>query len=241
MITNSMFRSFFENFMNILVQRGGCLPNRRLARVAGCTVALCGATAMFGATALFAQVPDRPAGVQPSPAATAVVPTPDYKLGPGDVLQVFVWRNPELSISVPVRPDGKISTPLVDDMVAVGKTPSQLARDLETTLSEYVLSPKVNVIVTGSSSAANQVKVIGQVRAPQPLAYRAGMTVLDVVMASGGLTEFAAGNKARLLRKAPDGKEQVIKVRVADLLKGKLKGNIPVNPGDVLVVPESLF
>ena len=167
--------------------------------------------------------------------------SPDYRLGPGDVIQVFVWRNPELSISVPVRPDGKISTPLVDDMVAVGKTPSQLARDLEATLSEYVLTPKVNVIVTGSSSAANQVKVIGQVRSPQPLPYRAGMTVLDVIMAVGGLTEFASGNRAQILRKAPDGKEQIIKVRLNDLVKGKLKGNIPVSPGDVLVVPESLF
>ena len=175
------------------------------------------------------------------PVASAAPQTPDYRLGPGDIIQVFVWRNPELSISVPVRPDGKISTPLVDDMVAIGKTPSELARDLEVTLSEYVLTPKVNVIVTGSLSAANQIKLIGQVRAPQSIAFRAGMTVLDAVMAVGGLTEFAAGNRAHILRKAPDGKEQIIKVRVSDLVKGKLKGNVPLNAGDVLVVPESLF
>lgn len=180
------------------------------------------------------------ASANSSPEATQQ-PIPDYRLGPGDVIQVFVWRNPELSITVPVRPDGKISTPLVDDLVAVGKTPSELARDLEKTLSEYVLTPKVNVIVTGSLSAANQVKLIGQVKSPQSIPYRAGMTVLDAVMAVGGLTEFAAGNRAHILRKAPDGKEQFIKVRVADLVKGKLKGNIAVSPGDVLVVPESMF
>ena len=166
---------------------------------------------------------------------------PDYKLGPGDVLQVFVWRNPELSVTLPVRPDGKISTPLVDDMVAIGKTPSELARDMEATLSLYVLNPKVSIIVSQSISAANQIKVIGQVRSPQSLAYHAGMTALDAIIAVGGLTDFAAGNRARILRKAPAGKEQSIPLRVQDLIKGKLAGNVVLRPGDVLVVPESLF
>ena len=173
--------------------------------------------------------------------ASVVDEQPDYKLGPGDVLQVFVWRNPELSVTLPVRADGKISTPLVDDTVAIGKTPSELARDMEATLSVYVLNPKVNIIVTQAISAANQIKVIGQVRSPQSLAYHAGMTALDAIIAVGGLTDFAAGNRARILRKAPAGKEQSIPLRVQDLIKGKLAGNVVLRPGDVLVVPESLF
>src|SRR5512134_3588404 len=114
----------------------------------------------------------------------------DYIIGPGDVLQVFVWRNPELTTTVPVRPDGKISTPLVEDMIAVGKTPSQLARDIEAVLAEYVRSPQVNIIVTQPVSAFSQVKVIGQVANPQALAYREGMTVMDAVLAVGGLAPF---------------------------------------------------
>jgi polysaccharide export outer membrane protein len=124
----------------------------------------------------------------------------DYRIGPGDTLQVFVWRNPELTVTVPVRPDGKISTPLVEDMVAVGKTPSALARDIEGVLSEYVRSPQVNVIVTVPASVYSQVKVLGQVLHPQAVAYRAGMTVLDAVLAVGGLTQFAAGNRAKIVR-----------------------------------------
>ena len=174
-----------------------------------------------------------------APAATDV--PPDYLLGPGDTIQVFVWRNPELTISVPVRPDGKISTPLVDDMVAIGKTPSQLARDLEVVLSEYVLAPKVNIIVMTSASAANQIKLVGQVRVPQSMPYRAGMTALDAVMAAGGITEFASGNRAKILRKNPQGQQQSIKLRIADLVKGKLQYNVPLRPGDVLVIPEALF
>lgn len=175
------------------------------------------------------------------PTTTVVGELPDYKIGPGDVLQVFVWRNPELSVTVPVRPDGKISTPLVDDMVAIGKTPSQLARAVEAMLSIYVLTPKVSIIVTQSISASNQVKIIGQVRNPQSLAYRAGMTALDAIIAVGGVTDQAAGNRARILRKAPAGQDQSIKLRVNDLVKGKLNGNVMLQPGDVLVVPESFF
>ena len=182
-------------------------------------------------------------------ARTAATPAPiassetesNYRLGPGDSIQVFVWRNPELSVTVPVRPDGKISTPLVEDMVAVGKSPSELARDMERVLSEYVLMPKVNIIVMQSSSAASQVKILGQVHTPGSVAFRAGMTVLDAVMAVGGPTTFAAPNRGRLLRKTPQGKEQVIRVRIGDIVEGKLKGNVEVQPGDVIVVPESIF
>jgi polysaccharide export outer membrane protein len=162
-------------------------------------------------------------------------------IGPGDTIQVFVWRNPDLTVTVPVRPDGKISTPLVEDMVAVGKTPSHLARDIETALAQYVKSPEVNVIVTQPMSVFSQVKVIGQVLHPQSLAYREGMTVLDAVLAVGGLSQFAAGNRALLERKH-DGKTQQIKIKLDSLVNsGDLKQNIALEPGDVLVVPESRF
>ncbi len=166
---------------------------------------------------------------------------PDYLIGPGDTLQVFVWRNPDLSVTVPVRPDGKISTPLVEDMPAVGKTPSGLARDVETALSQYVKSPQVNVIVTIPVSVFSQVKVIGQVTKPQALPYREGMTVLDALLAVGGVAQFAAGNRAHIARTV-NGKEVDIKVRLDALVNGgQMKENIPLQPGDVLVVPESRF
>jgi polysaccharide biosynthesis/export protein len=166
----------------------------------------------------------------------------NYIVGPGDTIQIFVWRNPELSTSVPVRPDGKISTPLVEDVVAVGKTPTQLARDIETRLSEYIRNPQVNVIVTGARSAFSQITVIGKVREPKSVPYREGMTLLDVVLAVGGLDQFAAGNRAKLVRKGADGKNVEKRVKLADLVKeGKLRENLPVKPGDVLLVPESRF
>ena len=173
------------------------------------------------------------------PAAPAV--SPDYIIGPGDVLQVFVWRNPELTTTIPVRPDGKISTPLVEDMVAVGKNPSALARDIERVLAEYVKSPQVNVIVTQPVSAYSQVKVMGQVLRPQALAYRDGMTVLDAVLATGGLAQFAAGNRAKILRSV-GGKPTEIPVKLSKLLEGgDLSQNLAIKPGDVLLIPESRF
>jgi polysaccharide export outer membrane protein len=189
--------------------------------------------------------PATPGSVNPSdshmPPMAASAVTPDYRIGPGDTLQIFVWRNPELTQSVPVRPDGKISTPLVEDMVAVGKTPSQLARDIEGVLAEYIRSPQVNVIVTNPVSAFSQVKVIGQVTNPQSLPYREGMRVLDAILAAGGLTEFAAGNRGKIVRKV-DGKDTEIKVKVEDLVnKGAMKYNFELKPGDVIVVPQSFF
>lgn len=191
------------------------------------------------------QTPDTQSPIQgpatPAPAEPPVSVGPNYIIGPGDTLQVFVWRNPELTTSVPVRPDGKISTPLVEDLVAVGKTPSQLARDIEGVLGEFIRSPQVNVIVTIPVSAFSQVKVIGQVANPQSLAYREGMRVLDAVLASGGLADFAAGNRARIVRKV-NGKDVQLKVKLLDLLnKGDMKQNLELKPGDVLVIPESLF
>lgn len=181
----------------------------------------------------FAQVPAN--------ALPASATRPDYIIGPGDTLQIFVWRNPELNTSVPVRPDGKISTPLVEDMVAVGKTSTQLAREMEAVLGEYVRSPQVNVIVTQPVSTFSQIKVIGEVKQQQSLAYRDGMTVLDAVLAVGGLGEFAAGNRAKIVRE-DSGKTREIKIKVADLInKGDMKQNQKLQPGDVLVIPQARF
>jgi polysaccharide export outer membrane protein len=167
--------------------------------------------------------------------------SPDYVIGPGDTLQIFVWRNTDLTTTVPVRPDGKISTPLVEDMIAVGKTPTALARDIEKALAEYVKSPQVNVIVTQPASVFSQVKVIGQVLHPQALPYRDGMTVLDAVLAVGGLGQFAAGNRAHVVR-TENGKEQEIKIKLDALVNnGDMKQNLSLRPGDVLVVPETRF
>jgi polysaccharide export outer membrane protein len=165
----------------------------------------------------------------------------DYIIGPGDTLQVFVWRNPELTTIVPVRPDGKVSTPLVEDMVAVGKSPSQLARDIEGVLAEYVRSPQVNVIVTQPVSTFSQVKIIGQVLHPQSIAYRDGLKVLDAVLAVGGLSPFAAGNRAKIVR-TENGKTREIRIKLSALVNnGDMKQNIALQPGDVIVIPESRF
>lgn len=165
----------------------------------------------------------------------------DYVIGPGDTLEVYVWRDPELTATVPVRPDGKITTPLVTDMVAVGKTPTQLAHDIESVLSEYVRSPEVDIIVTKTESAFSQVQVIGQVKKPQAVPYRQGMKVLDAVLAVGGLTDFAAGNRTHLVR-TENGKQIEIRIKLDRLMNGgDMSQNLPLRPGDVLVVPESRF
>ena len=180
-----------------------------------------------------------PPAVAPAPAAA--VTDPDYMIGPGDVLQVFVWRNPELSVTVPVRPDGKISTPLVEDMIASSKTPSQLARDMEGVLAEFVRTPQVNVIVTQALSSFSAVKVVGQVQRPGVVPFRKGLRVLDVVLASGGLSDFAAPNRAKIVR-TRDGKQSEVKVRLGKLMNGgDLDQNVELEPGDVLIVPQSMF
>ena len=181
------------------------------------------------------------------PAATPEASPPaqrladDYIIGPGDSLQIFVWRNPELSVTVPVRPDGKISTPLVENMVAVGKSPSILARDIEVVLAEFVRSPQVNVIVGSAVSTFSQVKVVGQVKSPQALPYREGLRVLDIVLATGGLTDFASANRSRIVRQV-GGKTVEIRVRLGDLLnKGDVSQNQELRPGDLFLVPQSIF
>lgn len=213
------------------------------ARTLFFVIALLGATIVSAQVAPTAPQPGMavPAQAVPAPAAS-VLPedlAATYVIGPGDQLQVFVWRNPELTITVPVRPDGKISTPLVEEMVAVGKTPAQLARDIETALSEYIRSPQVSVILVQAVSVNSEVKVVGEVRQARAVPYRSGMTVLDVILAVGGLNEFAAGNRAKLVRKV-DGKDQELKVNLRDLLDdGDMTQNLPVKPGDVLIVPQS--
>ena len=176
----------------------------------------------------------------------AAMPAPapqgnQYIIGPGDMINIFVWRNPELSLNVPVRPDGKISTPLVEDMVAVGKTPTQLARDIEKVLAEYVRTPQVNVIVSNAISTFSQIKVIGQVKSPQALPFRDGLRVIDVVLAVGGLTEYASANRAKLVRQV-NGRPTEIPVKLGNLMnKGDMRQNLELRPGDVLVVPQSVF
>lgn len=166
----------------------------------------------------------------------------DYLIGAGDVININVWRNPEVSISVPVRPDGKITTPLVEDLQAAGKTSTQLARDVEKALEKYIQQPMVTVIVTNFVGPyTQQIRVIGQAAKPQALPYRQGMSLMDVLIAVGGVTDFAAGNKANIVRTV-DGKERTLGVRLQDLLRdGDISANVPMYPGDVLVIPESLF
>ena len=173
---------------------------------------------------------------------SAPATNPDYIIGPGDTLEIFVWRNPEVSRSVPVRPDGKISTPLVEDMVAAGKTPTQLARDLERELAKYLKEPLVTIIVSGFVGPySQQIRVVGEAAKPQVLPYREQMSVLDVMIAVGGLTEFAAGNQARLIRNV-GGKQQEYGVRLDDLVRlGDISANVQMMPGDILIIPESWF
>ena len=163
----------------------------------------------------------------------------EYRIGSGDLLQIVVWRNEELSTTIPVRPDGRISTPLIDDMQASGKTPSELAAEMESVLGEYLRTPDVSVIVTGQGSA-NQIQAIGEILRPQAISYRYGLKLLDVVVAVGGLSEFAAGNRADVVRTV--GGEQVkCRVQIDDLLRGEITQNINMYPGDMLVVPETRF
>jgi len=177
----------------------------------------------------------------PAPAELPANQDYTYVIGPGDSLNIIVWRNPELSMSVPVRPDGKVSAPLVDELVAQGKTSVQLARDVEKVLSKYVRDPVVTVLVSGFVGPfSEQIRVVGEAARPQFLPYKNKMTLLDVMIAVGGLTDFAAGNRATILRTA-DGNKQY-SVRIQDLIKrGDVSANVEMRPGDILIIPQSLF
>lgn len=177
------------------------------------------------------------------PAAPGVAASSDYSyaIGPGDMLSIVVWRNPELSMAVPVRPDGKITTPLVEDLVAMGKDPSTLARDIEKELSKYIRDPIVTVVVTNFVGPySEQIRVVGEAAKPQVLAYKQKMTLLDVMIAVGGITDFADGNHATILRTSEGGKQY--SVRLKDLLRrGDVSANVDVKPGDVLIIPQGWF
>ena len=175
-----------------------------------------------------------------APASLAVAP--QYVIGPEDELNVFVWQNPDLSVTVPVRPDGRISTPLVDEMTAAGKTSQELSRDIEKSLSKYVKDPLVTVTVQTFNGPYNQqIRIVGQAAEPKAIPYRSEMTVLDAIIAVGGMTEFAAGNRAVIVR-TEDGTQQSYNVRLDDLIVGgDVSANVPLLPGDILIIPQSWF
>ncbi len=176
----------------------------------------------------------------PAPQAAA---SPDYlyKIGPGDGVNVVVWRNPELSTSVTVRPDGRITAPLIEDLPALGKDPTTLARDIEKALAKYIRDPVVTVIVAGYIGPyPEQIRVVGEAAKPQSLPYKQGMTMLDLMIVVGGLTDFADGNKATILRTSEGGKQYSVRLR--DLIKrGDISANVEVKPGDILLIPQSWF
>jgi polysaccharide export outer membrane protein len=179
----------------------------------------------------------------PAPSSATAAVASDYLIGPGDELQIFVWKNPDLSATLPVRPDGKISTPLVADMQAQGKTPSDLAASLRVALGKYVQDPVVTVLVkqVAAPGSAASIRVIGAAATPKSVPYRAGLTVLDVLIDVGGLNTYAAGNDAQIIR-TQNGVSRGIPVHLADLMKrGDLKANIQLMPGDVIRIPERWF
>jgi polysaccharide export outer membrane protein len=192
---------------------------------------------MAGLAACADRDPPAPANVQLQQPVT-----PDYKIGPLDTIQIFVWQSPEFTVTVPVRPDGRISTPLIEDLEATGRTPTQLARDIEEKLKVYVQDPLVTVIVSGFAGPFDQqVRVVGEALQPRAIPYRANMTMLDVMIEVGGLTEFASGNRAVLAR-GQTGNQTTFNVRLDDLLRdGDIRANVPVLPGDVVIIPQSWF
>ncbi|MDZ7752489.1 MAG: XrtA/PEP-CTERM system exopolysaccharide export protein [Gammaproteobacteria bacterium] len=179
---------------------------------------------------------------KPDPSFYADGPPYEYIIGPGDSVNIFVWRNPEVSSTVTVRPDGLISTPLVEDVGASGKTPTQLARELEKVLGTYIKDPLVTVIVGGFNGRTDeQIRVVGEATQPRALPYSIDMTLLDVMIAVGGLTDFAAGNKTVLTRRV-DGKQVNTIVRLEDLIRdGDITANVDMRPGDILIIPEAWF
>jgi len=214
------------------------MPQRRLARfLAGTALA---SVALTGCAASRA-------GPELPPASFVSMqegPGEDYVIGPLDQLTVFVWRNPELGAKVQVRPDGRITTPLITDMPAVGKTPAMLAEDIRLQLSQYIEDPLVSVIVDGfSGTFSQQIRIVGATEKPASIPYRANMTVLDAMIAVGGLSEYAAANSARLIRfDKASGTQKEYKLRLGDLLKkGESAANVMLAPGDVIIIPESMF
>jgi polysaccharide export outer membrane protein len=180
-------------------------------------------------------------GSHPPAPQAADAPAQRYKIGPLDTLNIVVWRNPEISSTVTVRPDGFISTPLVEDVQAAGRNPADLSRDLEKALAKYIREPVVSVVVSGFQGIySEQIRIVGEAAKPQSVPYRQNMTILDVMIQVGGMTDFADGNGAVLIRGAEGGKQY--SVRLKDLLKrGDISANVPMMPGDVIIVPQSWF
>lgn len=204
---------------------------RRLLRTIGPVIAFLLATALSACS------------INRYPPAPVSAATPDYRylIGPLDTINIIVWRNPELSLSVPVRPDGKISTPLVEDLPAIGRNPTDLARDIEKALGKYTRDPVVTVVVSSFQGASSeQIRIVGEAAKPQAIPYRQNMTLLDVMIQVGGLTDFADGNSAVLVRGKEGGKPYG--VRLKDLVKrGDISANVDVRPGDVLIIPQGWF
>ncbi len=204
-------------------------------------LAACGrVVAALGLVAMISACAFGPRGITPAPINAGNLDY-TYIIGAGDSLNIIVWRNPELSMSVPVRPDGKVAAPLVDELVAQGKTSVQLARDIEKVLGQYVRDPIVTVLVSGIVGPySEQIRIVGEASRPQFLSYKLNMTMLDVMIAVGGLTDFADGNRAVILRTAEGNKQY--SVRLKDLIKrGDVSANVEVRPGDILIIPQSLF
>src|SRR5438552_14959628 len=195
-------------------------------------------------TAAFVLIVTGCGGAPPLPPAppAASLPSAEYRIGPGDSLNIFVWRNPELTVTVPVRPDGRVSIPLVEDVVAIGKTPTALAREYEQRLGKYIREPLVTVIVSGFvGPIPDQVRIIGEASQPRSLPYRADMTVLDAMIAVGGLTRYAAGNDSVIIRTA-NGVQTTYAVHLRDLIRdGDITSNVALQPGDILIIPQRLF
>ena len=209
------------------------LKSVRFATLLG---ALSGVLIMTGCATRSSDLPELPQASGDAQFSTR------YRIAPGDSVQIFVWRNPEVSTTVPVRPDGLLSAPLLEEVPAAGKTPAELARDLEAELSTYLRDPLVTVIVNGFVGTFNeQIRVLGEAAQPRSMLYRDSMTVLDVLVETGGLTQYADGNSSILLRRV-DGEMVEYRLRLDDLAQnGDISANIDMRPGDVVIVPEAWF
>jgi polysaccharide export outer membrane protein len=222
----------FQEHIVIRISRGSTVPKNIVQSVVLRSLSFAGAALLIGAFASCRSYP-------PAPEKVA---SPDYNyiIGPLDTLHIIVWRNQDLSMTVPVRPDGKVSVPLVEDLPALGKNSTQLARDIEKALGKFIRDPVVTVVVTNFNGPySEQIRVVGEAAKPQALPYRQKMTLLDVMIAVGGLTDFADGNAASVLR-ASDGNQY--RVRLKDLIRrGDVSANIEMKPGDVVIIPQSWF
>ncbi|MGE0417734.1 MAG: XrtA/PEP-CTERM system exopolysaccharide export protein [Acetobacteraceae bacterium] len=216
------------------------IPVRRLltlvalAAISSLVAACSSDSGLHGNSISVAEAQQKPPSSQPD----------EYIIGAGDSLSVFVYRNPDLSeAGVAVRPDGRISVPLIEDIQAAGKSPTQLAREIEERLKKYILDPNVTVIVRNFVGPPDrQVRVIGEATDPIAIPYRENMTLLDVMIATKGLTKYASGNRAIIVRTDGAGKQQAIRVRLSDLIKdGDISQNIAMMPGDTLIIPQSWF